>query len=135
MVPYRAMLDVPHEVVEHVALRLMHLVRTCLGAFCTGPYGTFRLYMDARLGLGPALAVPRSVPRRMLPPDQSRSCDEGLAGLTDPCMSEAAWLTREGSAQDEGSGAGPTGWTVEAVVYARSEGGVAVASGVVSVLV
>ena len=58
---------------------------------------------------GAALAVPAPVPRRMPPPDQPRSCDEGLADLTDPCMNEAARWARDGSAQVEGSGAGTTG--------------------------
>jgi hypothetical protein len=61
------------------------------------PYGTFRLDMDARLDLGPAVAVPR--PRtlgQMPPPGQPRSCDEGLADLTDPCVNEAAWRARDG---------------------------------------
>lgn len=36
------------------------------------------------------------VPRQMPPPGQPRSCDEGLADLTDPCMSGAAWRARDG---------------------------------------
>ena len=43
---------------------------------------------------GPGRAAP--VPRRMPPPDQPRSCDQGLADLTDPCMNEAAWWARDG---------------------------------------